>query len=106
MVNLREIQQEHYEISTKKGYTENWNNYGKIGDIAEVSLIVTEVSELLEELRKHENKFSREHIAEECADIVIRVMNFMSRKDLDLDIALWLKNNKNKNRRWLHGKAV
>lgn len=105
-MSIREIQQEHFKVSTAKGYTENWNKYGKIGDIAEVSLIVTEVSELLEELRKHENKFSRSHISEECADIVIRVMNFMSRKGLDLDIALWVKNNKNKKREWLHGKEI
>jgi NTP pyrophosphatase (non-canonical NTP hydrolase) len=103
-MSLREIQKEHYEVSTKKGYTKNWNSHGKIGDIAEVSLIVTEVSELLEELRKH--KHNNEHISEECADIVIRVMNFMSRKGLDLEIALYLKNKINAKRKWLHGKAV
>lgn len=104
MTDLRDIQKEHFELSTKKGYTDNWNKAGKIGDLAELGLIVTEVSEAMELIRQH--SYKREDLAEECADIIIRTMNFMSRKKLDLEIALWLKNNRNKNRKWLHGKAV
>jgi NTP pyrophosphatase (non-canonical NTP hydrolase) len=103
-MTLREIQEEHFKVSTQKGYTENWNKAGKMGDLAELGLIVTEISEAMEEIRKH--KINKNNLSEECADIIIRTMNFMSRKGLDLDIALWLKNNKNKNRKWLHGKAI
>lgn len=102
--SIREVQKEHFEVSTQKGYTDNWNKAGKIGDLAELGLVVTEISEAMEEIRKQ--KINREHLAEECADIIIRTMNFMSRKGLDLDIALWLKNVKNSKRGYLHDKAV
>lgn len=102
--SIREVQREHFKISTLKGYTDNWNKAGRFGDIVELGLIVTEVSEAMEVMRKH--KINRDKLSEECADIIIRTMNFMSRKGLDLDIALWLKNVKNMKRGYLHGKVI
>lgn len=112
-MNVRELQKELFEDYKVKGYYENWivkneldKKLQKQVDIAELGLITTEISEAMEVIRSHTNGFSREHLAEECVDIIIRTINFMSRKGLDLDIALWLKSNKNKKREWLHGKDV
>jgi uncharacterized protein YabN with tetrapyrrole methylase and pyrophosphatase domain len=112
-MDIRELQKELFIDYKEKGYYKSWNVENQLDassqkkfDIAELGLIITEVSEAIEEIRKQNNKFTREHLAEECADIIIRTINFMSRKGLDLEIALWLKNNKNKNREWLHEKDV
>jgi hypothetical protein len=42
----------------------------------------------------------------ECADIIIRLMNFCSRNDIDLQTAILEKNKKNLTRGKLHGKTV
>jgi len=103
-MNIRELQKELYENHKVKGYVENFNSHGKMGDIAELGLIITEVSEAIEEIRKPKN--DRDHLAEECVDIIIRTLNFMSRKGFDIEIALYLKSKINEKREWLHGKEV
>ena len=109
-MSIRELQKELFKTYKDKGYLEEWTsknnsvNEQKKIDIAELGLVCTEIAEAMELLRQH--KYKREDLAEECADIIIRTINFMSKKGLDLDIALWLKNNKNKKRECLHGKAV
>lgn len=103
-MELKEIQKLVFDECNKNGYTKMWNDAGKIGDIAEMGLVTTEISEALEELRNKET--NREHLAEECADIVIRVMNHMSRKGLDLETAITAKHQKNLRRGHLHGRGV
>lgn len=75
----------------------------RIADIAEVGLVNTEVSELLEDIRKDE-KLSVQ--ANECADIVIRVMNYCSRKGIDLEREILYKHKINMLRGKLHDKVV
>lgn len=75
----------------------------RIADIAEVGLVNTEVSELLEDIRKDE-KLSVQ--ANECADIVIRVMNYCSRKEIDLEREILYKHKINMLRGKLHDKLV
>lgn len=112
-MSLRELQKELFEDYKAKGYYKHWivdnpldKKLQKQVDIAELGLVVTEVSEAMEVIREPQNGFSREHLAEECADIIIRTINFMSKKGLDLEIVLYLKHNKNLKREWLHGKDV
>ena len=75
----------------------------RISDIAEVGLINTEVSELLEDIRE-DKKLSVQ--ANECADIVIRVMNYCNRKGIDLEREILHKHRINMLRGKLHGKVV
>ena len=103
-MELKEIQKLVFTECNKNGYTKMWNDAGKIGDIAEMGLVTTEVSEALEELRNKET--NNTHLAEECADIVIRVMNHMSRKGLDLEQAILAKHERNIQRGKLHGRGV
>jgi len=81
-------------------------------DVAEVGLIGEEVGELLEAIRKDYPMTTEQKtkdvtsIGEECADIVIRVMNFCNRRNIDLQEEIGKKNKYNMTRTRLHGKRV
>ena len=96
-----EIQKIVYEEYRRNGYDEMFNKHGLIGDIAELGLICTEVSEAIEKVRT--NALS---IEEELADIVIRVMNYCNRKCICLRPVILWKNEQNLKRSRLHGKVV
>jgi NTP pyrophosphatase (non-canonical NTP hydrolase) len=76
--------------------------------IARCGLIHSEVSELLEAVResKEENIGLDFHVAEECADIIIRVLDFCGGFDIDLGNAFVAKMEKNRNRPHMHGKKA
>ncbi|OPD36983.1 nucleotide pyrophosphohydrolase [Clostridium botulinum] len=64
-------------------------------------LIVSEVSEALEGIRKD----NIDNFKEELADIVIRVADLAGGLDIDLEKEIKNKMEKNKNRPYKHGKA-
>jgi len=110
-MNLIEIQDLVFEEYKKNKYLEMWQSekgtYSqeqKIKDLAELGLIITEISESMEEIRKKDYVFH--DLAIECSDIIIRVLNFMSRKNLDAEYFILLKNEVNTKREKLHGKGV
>ena len=82
------------------GFKKEFEEHGVIGDIAEVGLFGEEVGELLDAIRKDGDK------GVECADLVIRVMNFCNRKGIDLEHEILKKNEKNMKRKYLHGKKA
>lgn len=95
----------------KNGYFGEWEEIRKIleehgkkniAELAEVGLFITEVAESLEEIR-NDNK---DKLAIELADIIIRVMNFASRRGINLEDAILRKHKKNLKRERLHGKNV
>lgn len=105
--SLRTLQQLVYQEYQANDYLMNWSSTNRknqlIMDLAEVGLFNTEVSEAMEALRDGnyiELKF-------ELADIIIRVLNFASRKGIkDLGQAIRVKNEKNKRRGSKHGREV
>lgn len=112
-MDLIEIQELVYQEYRKNGYLEEWTlhpyqgNYSKLQrklDLAEVGLFNTEIAEVQEELRKKDYIFY--DLGIECADIIIRVLNFMSRKNLDAESFIKIKHEKNLLREKLHGKEV
>lgn len=103
-VSLDDIQTIVYREYIEHEYFQMWSNADKIGDIAEVGLINTEISEALEEIRNKNTNI--EHLSEELADIIIRVLNFASRKNINLQKAILKKNFKNMKRDIKHGRDV
>jgi len=102
---MNELQEILFKEYVKNGYLEMWNNieFPHIFDIAELSLINTEVSEAIEEIRGNNDL---KKIGLECADIIIRTLNFMTRKGLDAKFYILKKHKKNLKRGLLHGKKA
>lgn len=106
---IKKLQKLMFNEYEKNGYLQEWlwviNSTGqKKLDIAELGLITTEISEAIEEIRNKNTDI--EHLGEECADILIRTLNFMSRKGLDASYYILKKYQKNLGRGKLHGRAV
>jgi NTP pyrophosphatase (non-canonical NTP hydrolase) len=76
-------------------------------------LIISEISEALEEFRDHhgvketyfkpENPWKPEGIPIELADAVIRILDFAEANGIDLEAAIKLKHEYNLTRPWKHG---
>ena len=88
-----------------------WDHYDNInGDMVEIKkafvsqflmLIVCEVSEAVEGLRKNDE----ENFKEELADIAIRLADLCGGLDIDLEAEIIKKMDKNKLRSYKHGKS-
>jgi len=101
-MDLSEIQRmvrEHYQIN---GFEKRWNdvNDSMIADLGEVGLFSEEIGELTQAIRKG---IDLDQVGIECADIVIRIMNFCNRKGLDLQTYIYYKHSINMKRPYLHG---
>ena len=70
--------------------------------LAKLSLIHSEVSEAVEEVRSGNTV----KISEELADILIRTADFAAALDLDLNQAVQDKMTKNEGRPWKHGRLA
>ena len=111
MVNLNDIQDLVFEEYIKNGYAERWTKEYLIAhpdeldliiDLAEVGLIGTEVAELQEDIRNAAN----ENYGKECADIIIRVLNWANRKGFAVEPHLLEKHQINLTREKLHGRKI
>ena len=104
---LNSIQLTVFNEYVENGYLKMWNvenkKQQKIFDIAELGLINSEVSEAMEIIRTSNNSKT---VGYECADIIIRTLNFMTRKGLDAEYFIIRKHNKNIKRGKLHGKSI
>jgi len=109
-MNFKKIQSIVYEEYKKNDYLKMWGDAQKvlkffengpeIVDVAEVGLISEEVGEAEREIRKGRNpKY-------ELADIIIRTLNFASRKGIDVEQAILEKHEKNMKREKRHGRKV
>jgi len=105
-MELREIQKMVFEEYIQNGYKEKWASADdfRMACIAELGLVVTEVSEAIEEVRNQ--KISYEKIMCECADIIIRVLNFVSRLGGDIEPFIIKKHEKNLKRGEAHGRGI
>ena len=65
-----------------------------------IALIHSEASEMLECIRKNK---SEEELALECADLLIRLLDFTDARLIDIDGAVAMKMAINNNREHLHG---
>ena len=94
---FRKVQKQHAEVCESKGFFDS-----PVDPIRLLALIHSEVSELLAVYRAQ--SFCLTHAEEELADIILRSMDFATRNNLDLAEAVLNKIEKNKDRKYLHGK--
>ena len=93
-----------HETAIEKGFWDGDYSYDKIGN--KLALVHSEVTEVLEAIRKSKGS---EHIVEEMADVIIRLLDIYAamRNELEithsLDEVLESKININKERPKLHG---
>lgn len=108
MTTLETLQLAVYGEYELNGYVEMWNSglpalVELKSDIAELGLIVTEISEAMEDIRSNNYIGLRK----ELADIIIRTLNFAKRKGItDLSEIIINKHNENLKRGKLHGRDV
>jgi hypothetical protein len=114
-MELNQIQKLVYKEYVDNGYEVMWNKtYGTDGyelaeilrknDLAELGLIDTETTEAKEEIRNL--VINNDNLSKECADIIIRTLNFMTRKGLNAEDAILNKHHKNMNRGKRHGRGI
>jgi NTP pyrophosphatase (non-canonical NTP hydrolase) len=112
---LNELTKEVHEIAKSKGWWDDGDrNFGEV-----IALIHSELSEAMEEYRKGkvidiiDSKLVENGegyyiekplgIPIELADVIIRVLDFCGRHDIDIDQAIKLKMAYNKTRPYRHG---
>jgi len=107
-MNLSQIQEMVFKEYVENGYLAEWTEATekaqKKSDIAEVGLITSEIGEATDEIRSKQT--NADELALECADIIIRTLNFMSRKGFDAEHWILEKDKKNRTRGKLHGRSV
>lgn len=118
MTDINKIQEILFIEYKKNGYFDMWENNFKcvngkfesnfrMADIAELGLIVTEVSEAQEVVRNYESiQNLRQHLKIECIDILKRTFNFMSRKNMLAEPSILGKHSINMRRGYLHNKVL
>lgn len=107
-MTLNDQRDKCHEIAKSKG----WYDDGPRNTGEQLMLIVTEVAEAMEEVRKHGDRkllyFSGkdskpEGFAIELADVLIRVFDLAGSLGIDLDTAVTLKMDYNETRPHRHG---
>lgn len=96
---------EVHTLARSKG----WYDNGPRSPLENHMLMVSEIAEATEEVRKGtpahyvdvDGKLQGELI--ELADVVIRIMDYCQSKSFDLELAISLKHEFNKNREYRHG---
>lgn len=83
---------------------EGWDNRGSVSNPSfpseKVALIMSEGAEVLEALRDGD----REQEAAECADIIIRVLDYAAFRGFSMDAEVAKKMEKNRGRPYKHGR--
>lgn len=101
-LSFKQLQRLVFYAYKEKGF-ERWFNGNPdpvMASVCEAGLIGSEVGELQEAIRKGK---TLDEVAEECADIVIRVFNFCNRLDIPLERAIIKKDGINRDRPFRHG---
>lgn len=102
--HLNQIAKKIHQNAVDKGWWEEDRNFGEI-----IALIHTEVSEAFEEYRNRKPMYYEgengkpEGIAVELIDVIIRVLDYLARENVNIDEILIAKHEYNKKRSYKHG---
>lgn len=95
---ISELQFECHKIAKEHGFWDEPRN-----DAEMIALMHSELSEALEGLRKN-NWIGKGGVNEEMADTVIRILDFCQYHGVDLGYEIVKKMEKNRKRKYKHGK--
>ena len=105
-MRMPEIQKMVHQLAVEKG----WYDPPK-SDLESIMLMVSELSEAVEEVRKgsagtYHVDGKPEGVAIELADCVIRIMDYCESRGINLQAAIFEKHDYNKSRPYRHGKKI
>lgn len=107
-MNINEWTKEIHQNAVNKGWWEEDRPFAEV-----IALCHSELSEALEEYRNGHGANTiyflnekPEGIAIELADVVIRIMDFFGKHEMDLESAIRIKHGYNKTRPYRHGNKV
>lgn len=95
---ISELCTEAHETAKSKGWYDD-----PCGIPTNIALMHSELSEALEAFRSTQGHDLREKLAEEFADVCIRVFDTCGYMGLDLESAIYTKMEKNRRRQFKHG---
>ena len=96
-MTIKQLQEQSYETAQEKGW---WDDPRELGTL--IALMHSELSEALEAAR-HDNLDGKDGVAEEFADVLIRIGDACGRLGLDLEGEVEKKMAYNKQREHKHG---
>ncbi len=96
---INDLADEIHEIARSKGFWDEERNMGEM-----IALMHSELSEALEAYR-NDNISGPHGVAEEFADVIIRVLDTCAAYKLDMDWVIARKMEINRQRPFRHGKA-
>jgi len=101
-MQIRQAQDQAHQTAIEHGW---WEKPRSVGEV--LMLIVTELSEAMEAYRNGNPPSEKipeySQMEEELADVVIRLLDFAGKYDIDLEGALEAKLRYNENRPYRHG---
>ena len=101
-MTLRAVAGRAHTYSKRQGFWERYDPQSVDAALVKLALIVSEVGEAIEAVRCG----NEPNLAEELADIIVRVCEFAEARGIDIEEAVFTKMQMNEARPYMHGKLA